>query len=104
MTAMDTARYPELRQLFGAYLNADVVTAYGTVAAALDAYRRETGHIHRVEARAELDRITAEPGVALRLDEEFAALGCEVNLRSSGEAWALAATLRRALDGEEAGC
>lgn len=90
--------YPELRQLFGAYLNAEFAAEYGTVAAALAAYRRETGPGHRAAARAELDRLTAAPGSAIRLAGDLAALGCEVNLASAGEAWALAATIRRALD------
>jgi hypothetical protein len=64
MTAVDTHRYPELRQLFGAYLNADFAGAYDSVAQALAAYRRETGSGHRAAARAELDRLTAEPGAA----------------------------------------
>lgn len=98
MIHVDSAVYPELRQLFGAYLNAEFAARYGSVAAALAAYRRETGPGHRAAARAELDRLTAAPGAVTRLDAELAALGCEVALRSAGEAWGLAATIRRALD------
>jgi hypothetical protein len=90
--------YPELRQLFGAYLNAEFAAEYGSVAAALAAYRRETGPGHRAAARAELDRLTAEPGAVTRLAADFTALGCEVALANAGEAWGLAATIRRALD------
>jgi hypothetical protein len=98
MTPVETHVYPELRQLFGAYLNADFGTQYGTVARALAAYRVETGPGHRSAARAELDRLTAEPGAAVRLHDRFAALGCEVSLANAGTAWQLAATIRRALD------
>ena len=97
MTVVETQPYPELRQLFGAYLNADVAREYGSVAAALEAYRRETGPAHRTAALAELDRLTAAPGAAIRLHEEFAALGCEVHLANAGAAWGLAATIRRSI-------
>ena len=80
MIHVESPVYPELRQLFGAYLNAEFAAQYGTVAAALAAYRRETGPAHRAAARAELDRLTAAPGAAIRLDAEFTALGCEVDL------------------------
>jgi hypothetical protein len=98
MIHVDTSVYPELRQLFGAYLNAEFVTQYGTVANALAAYRDETGPGHRAAARAELDRLTAEPGAAIRLNAELNGLGCEVALKTPGEAWTLAATIRRALE------
>jgi hypothetical protein len=98
MTSVDSRAYPELRQLFGAYLNADFAAAYGSVASALAAYGRETGAVHRAAARAELDRLTAAPGAAIRLAADLEALGCEVNLASAGQAWALAATIRRALE------
>jgi hypothetical protein len=97
MTVVETQPYPELRQLFGAYLNADVAREYGSVAAALEAYRRETGPAHRTAALAELDRLTAAPGAAVRLHDHLTALGCEVHLPNAGAAWALAATIRRAL-------
>ena len=100
MIAVDTPVYPELRQLFGAYLNAEFATEYASVANALAAYRRETGAGHRAAARAELDRLTATPGAVTGLARDLAALGCEVNLASAGEAWGLAATIRRALDEE----
>ena len=98
MMHVDSPAYPELRQLFGAYLNADFAGAYGSVAQALAAYRRETGPGHRAAARAELDRLTAEPGAAIRLAGELTALGCEVQLAGPGQAWQLAATIRRALE------
>jgi hypothetical protein len=98
MITVDTPVYPELRQLFGAYLNAEFADEYGSIAAALAAYRRETGAGHRAAARAELDRITAAPGALTRLDAELTALGCEVALANAGEAWGLAATIRRALE------
>jgi hypothetical protein len=98
MIHVESPVYPELRQLFGAYLNAEFDHQYGSVADALAAYRLETGPGHRAAARAELDRLTAQPGAAIRLAADLTALGCEVNLASAGEAWALAATIRRALD------
>lgn len=98
MIHVETSVYPELRQLFGAYLNVEFASQYGSVAAALAAYRRETGPGHRAAARAELDRLTAAPGSAIRLASDLTALGCEVALASAGEAWGLAATIRRALD------
>jgi len=99
MITVDRSVYPELRQLFGAYLNAEFAAEYGSVANALAAYRRETGAGHRAAARAELDRLTAAPGAARRLGTDLTALGCEVALPTAGEAWSLAATIRRALDG-----
>jgi hypothetical protein len=100
MIHVDTPVYPELRQLFGAYLNAEFAARYGSVAAALAAYRAETGPGHRAAARAELDRLTAAPGAAIRLAGDLTALGCEVALASAGEAWGLAATIRRALESD----
>ena len=97
MIHVETARYPELRQLFGAYLNAEFAAQYGTVAAALAAYRSETGPGHRAAACTELDRLTAAPGALTRLHAELTALGCEVALADAGEAWGLAATIRRAI-------
>jgi hypothetical protein len=99
MITVETPVYPELRQLFGAYLNADFAAHYGSVAEALAAYRHETGAGHRAAAVAELDRLTAAPGAAIRLAADLTALGCEVALASAGEAWGLAATIRRSLDG-----
>jgi hypothetical protein len=98
MTYVDTLVYPELRQLFGAYLNAEFAARYGSVARALSAYGAETGRGHRSAARAELDRITAEPGAVMQLHRRFESLGCEVHLPDAGAAWQFAATLRRALD------
>jgi hypothetical protein len=98
MISVESPAYPELRQLFGAYLNADFASQYGTVANALAAYRAETGPGHRAAARAELDRITAAPGAVIRLAADLTGLGCEVHLANAGEAWGLAATIRRALD------
>jgi CdiI immunity protein len=103
MITVDSPAYPELRQLFSAYLNAEFASQYGTVANALAAYRAETGPGHRAAAWAEVDRLTAEPGAAVRLHERFAALGCEVNLAGAGAAWQLAATIRRALHDPEGG-
>jgi hypothetical protein len=98
MIRVDGHVYPELRQLFGAYLNAEFAAAYGTVPEALAAYRAQTGPGHRAVARAELDRLLAEPGAALTLHRQFTGLGCEVHLPTAGAAWQLAATLRRVLD------
>ena len=98
MTRVDTHVYPELRQLCGVYLNAEFGARYGTVARALAAYRAETGAGHRAAARAELDRLTSAPGAVLKLHEDLNALGCEVALATAGDAWGLAALMRRAFD------
>jgi hypothetical protein len=97
MTRVDTHAYPELHQLFGAYLNEAFAARYGSPANALAAYRRETGPGHRTAALTELDRLLATPGAALRLNEHLASLGCEVTLPNAGAAWQLAATIRRVL-------
>ena len=47
-----------------------------------------------------LDRLTAAPGSAIRLAGDLTGLGCEVALASAGEAWGLAATIRRALESD----
>ena len=99
MITVDTPVYPELRQLFGAYLNADFAAEYGSVENALAAYRRETGPGHRAAALAELDRLVAAPGAAIRLHEHLTDLGCEVNVPNAGAAWQVAATIRRTLAG-----
>ncbi len=104
MIHVDTPVYPELRQLFGAYLNADVLAQFGSVSAALAAYRKETGPGHRAAARAELDRLTAAPGAVIGLAADLAALGCEVTLKTPGEAWGLAAMIRRALSEDDPSC
>ena len=101
MTRVDTHAYPELRQLCGVYLNAECSARYGSIAGALAAYRAETGVGHRAAARAELDRITATPGAALRLHEDLAALGCEADLPHASAAWNLAASIRRTLSGDD---
>jgi hypothetical protein len=97
MIVVEARAFPELQQLFGAYLNADLVAVHGSVAGALAAYCRETGAAHRAEACAEIDRLTAAPGAATRLRDDFTALGCEVFLAGPGDAWSLAATIRRRL-------
>ncbi len=52
MIHVPTPVYPELRQLFGAYLNADFATQYGSAEKALAAYRHETGPGHRAAGLA----------------------------------------------------
>ncbi len=86
--------YPELRQLFGAYLNADFVDAYGSVAGALRAYADETSPAHREALRNELARLRAHAGDA-GLRQALHELGCEV-------AFADAAGARRFADALEA--
>ena len=76
MTRVQTHRSPELRQLFGAYLNADSAAVYGSVTNALAAYRHETGPGHRAAARPEFDRLTAAPGAAIGLSGDLATFGC----------------------------
>lgn len=102
MTRVDTHTYPELRQLCGVYLNAEFAARYGSIAGALAAYRTETGAGHCAAARAELDRLTAAPGAAMRLHEDLTALGCDADLPTAGAAWNLAASIRRALGDTEA--
>ena len=89
MISVDTPVYPELRQLFGAYLNAEFASQYGTVANALAAYRAETGPGHRAAARAELDRLTAAPGALTRLHAELTGLVSSLTPRAhdEGAAW-----------------
>jgi hypothetical protein len=98
MITVNAQPYPELRQLFGTYLNAEFMRRYGSVPEALAAYRRETGPGHRAAARGELDRLIATPGAMMKLDTHFTALGCDVALKSAGDAIGLAALIRRALD------
>jgi hypothetical protein len=98
MTSVKAQPYPELRQLFGVYLNAEFMARYGSVPEALAAYRRETGAAHRIAARGELDHLIAIPGAMLKLNIYFTRLGCDVTLKSAGDALSLAALVRRALD------
>ena len=98
MIAVKAQPYPELRQLFGVYLNEEFTSRYGSVPNALAAYRRETGAAHRTAARVELDHLIGIPGAMLKLDTYFTRLGCDVTMKSAGDALSLAALVRRALD------
>ncbi len=88
--------YPELRQLFGAYLNADFVDASGSVRSALATYRADTSAAHRDAAVAEIDRLIAATP-PLQIAEAVTALGAEVAVATAGDALGLLATIRRAL-------
>jgi hypothetical protein len=89
--------YGELRQLFGAYLNADFAAAYGSVAAALAAYRRETGAPHRRAALMELVRLRATTSTHAAFADALTGLGCEVAFADPAAAHALAEQLVEAL-------
>jgi hypothetical protein len=81
---------PELRQLFGAYLNADYVADYGSVPSALTAYRNETGSDHRRTALVELVRLRATTSTHADFAAALRALGCEVAFDRPADAHALA--------------
>jgi hypothetical protein len=86
MIAPDRTVYPELRQLFGAYLNADLAADYGSVAAALAAYRRETGPVHRAAALHELVRLRATTSSHAAFADALTALGCELPFEEPADA------------------
>jgi hypothetical protein len=89
--------YNELRQLFGAYLNADFPAEYGSVAAAIAAYRRETGAAHRRTALLELVRLRATTSTHAAFADALAGLGCEVAFPEPAAAHALGEQLVDAL-------
>ena len=97
MIAPQRFDYPELRQLFGAYLNADFALEYGSVAAAVDAYRRETGPAHRKAALTELVRLRATTSTHAAFADALTALGCEVAFAQPSDAHALANVIVDAL-------
>jgi hypothetical protein len=88
--SIDRTDYPELRQLCGAYLNADVAADYGSVEAALAAYRRETGPAHRRVALTELARLRGTTSSHAALAQAWEALGCELAFTTPDDAHALA--------------
>ena len=92
-----TSNYSELRQLFGAYLNADFPAEYGSVAAAIAAYRRDTGAAHRRAALLELVRLRATTSSHAAFADALAGLGCEVAFAEPGAAHALGEQLVDAL-------
>ena len=100
MIASQRPDYPELRQLFGAYLNADFPATYGTVEAALDAYRRETGAGHRRAALAELVRLRATTSSHAAFADTLTGLGCEIAFARPVEANALGVLVVDALRDE----
>jgi len=81
---------PELRRLFGAYLNADFAADYGSVANALTAYRNETAPAHRRAALAELVRLRATTSTHADFATALRAMGCEVAFDRPADAHALA--------------
>jgi hypothetical protein len=88
-----TSTYGELRQLFGAYLNADFPAEYGSVAAA-----------HRRAALLELVRLRGTTPSHAAFAEALTGLGCEVAFAEPAAAHALAEQLVEALrevDGED---
>jgi hypothetical protein len=97
MIASQRHRYPELRQLFGAYLNADFADDYGTVAAALAAYLAETGAGHRRAAMIELVRLRATTSSHADFAAALGDLGCAVAFERPADAHALAERLVEAL-------
>jgi hypothetical protein len=92
-----TFTYGELRQLFGAYLNADFPAEYGSVAAAIAAYRRDTGAAHRRAALLELVRLRGTTPSHAAFAEALTGLGCEVAFAEPAAAHALAEALIDAL-------
>jgi hypothetical protein len=90
MTGFDPTIYPELRQLCGAYLNADATDDYGSIARALAAYRAETGAAHRRAALAELVRLRGTTPSHAAFAHALEALGCEVAFTAPADAHALA--------------
>jgi transcriptional regulatory protein LevR len=104
MTAFEPPAYAELRQLFGAYLNADVADDYGSVGAAIDAYRRETGAAHRHAALVELVHLRATTSSHAAFADALTGLGCEIAFDHPMDAHRLAETLVEALrEVEESG-
>ncbi len=92
-----TPDYLELRQLFGAYLNAEFPAEYGSVAGAIAAYRRETGTDHRRAALRELVRLRATTSTHAAFADALADLGCEVAFADPSAAHELAEQLVDAL-------
>jgi len=103
MMAPNRIAAPELRQLFSAYLNADFPAAYGSVAAAIAAYRRETSAAHRKAALLELVRLRATTSSHATFADALTALGCEVAFAEPAAAHALAEQLVDALREEAEG-
>jgi hypothetical protein len=97
MIASQRPDYPELRQLFGAYLNADFPAEYGSVARAIAAYRRESSDAHRRAALLELMRLRATAPSHEAFAAALTALGCEVAFAEPAAAHALAEQLVDAL-------
>jgi hypothetical protein len=99
MIASSRPNYTELRQLFGAYLNADFVAEYGSLPAAIAAYGRETSAEHRKGALVELVRLRATTSSHATFADALTALGCEVAFSEPAAAHALAEQLVEALRG-----
>jgi hypothetical protein len=97
MIASKHPDYPELRQLFGAYLNADFPADYGSVPAAIAAYRRESSADHRKAALLELMRLRAAAPSHAAFADALTNLGCEVAFAEPAAAHALAEQLVDAL-------
>ncbi len=98
----DRPSYPELRQLFGAYLNAEFAATYGSVASAIVAYRNETGPAHRRAALRELMRLRGTSSTHAAFAQALTDLGCEVAFARPDDAHALADRLVDALREESA--
>ncbi len=82
--------YPELRQLFGAYLNRDWPEAYGTIEAAIQAFCTQNGIAIVAGAHAEGTELLARPatGLAERLDD----FGLEYDIADDAQARAFLQT------------
>jgi hypothetical protein len=96
------ADYPELRQLFGAYLNADEVTGPADTARALAAYRRDTGGAHRHAALLELVRLRGTTSSHAAFADALARLGCDLAFDEPAHAHALAEKIAAVLSDEAA--
>jgi len=97
MITSQRSDYPELRQLFGAYLNADMRAEFGSVGAAIDAYRCETSSAHRRAALGELVRLRATTSSHQAFADALTGLGCEVAFADPAAAHELAGQLVEAL-------
>lgn len=93
MSLITMHEYPELRQLFGAYFNADAFEEYASVDEAMDAYIRETGVGHRVGALMELDRLAGDDDPR----SPVIALGCDLAFRTAAEGTSFLQRVRQKL-------
>ena len=80
---MRTLDFPALRHLLGAYLNRDWPEEYGSIEAAVDAYRREADAARRSSAVSEIDKLLATLLDEAALAEFVGDLGCAYNFEGA---------------------